>query len=139
MRLRTFSAGIGLALAAALGGCADGENFGLVTAAIEQPAPAQKVAAKPSIDPACVELAARINAARDEGTPGRVAKVAENKGGRTVSIKRASLAKVAELDAMNEKFLKRCSVVANSPAPTATAAAAPSSATQPILDPAKPQ
>jgi hypothetical protein len=143
MRLKTFFAGCGLAFAVALGGCAngsDGIGLGLTTASVEDPAPVAKTAAaKPAISPACVELAAKINAARAEGTPARVAKVAESRGGRTVNMKRASLAKMAELDALNQKFLTECSVVANSPAPRTTASARAAAAAQPILAPTRAQ
>ena len=118
MRLIITIAATGLLTGALLGGCASGDGLGLTTASLDTATP--KVASKPSVDPACVTLAAKINEARAEGTPGRVAKVAsaENKP-RIVNIKRASLAKVAELDAMNQEFQARCSTL-----PTATMAAA---------------
>ncbi len=117
MRLMIIIAATGFVAAALLAGCANNDGLGLTTASLEP----TRTAAKPSIDPACVTLAAKINEARAEGTPGRVADVAnaENKP-RIVNIKRTSLAKVAELDAMNKDFQARCSTV-----PTQTAAAAP--------------
>lgn len=123
MRLMFLIAATGLVAAALLGGCASNDGLGLTTASLTP----QKTAAKPTVDPECVTLAAKINEARAEGTPGRVADVAaaQNKP-RIVNIKRASLAKVTELDAMNQEFQARCSTVptqsASAPSPANPAA-----------------
>ena len=86
-----------------LAGCAaDGGNL-LTTASIPQ-----KQAAAPAIDPACLALQNRIALLREEGTVGRVEKAAEGKT-KTVVIKRAALAKVAELNQANADFRTRCS------------------------------
>ena len=127
MRLMIIIAATGFVAAALLAGCANNDGLGLTTASLE---PA-RTAAKPSIDPACVTLAAKINEARAEGTPGRVADVAaaENKP-RIVNIKRTSLAKVTELDAMNKEFQARCSTVPTQSAAAAAPITAPVNATQ---------
>jgi hypothetical protein len=127
MRLMIIIAATGFVAAALLAGCANNDGLGLTTASLE---PA-RTAAKPSIDPACVTLAAKINEARAEGTPGRVADVAaaENKP-RIVNIKRTSLAKVTELDAMNKEFQARCSTVPTQSAAAPAAAHAPVTAAQ---------
>jgi hypothetical protein len=98
----------GLTAALALAGCSggSGENL-LTTSSINQP---QKVAAKPSVDPVCASLSNQINATRQEGTPARVNAVSTGKT-RMVTIKRASLAKMAELDRLNNEFQAKCSKV----------------------------
>ncbi len=127
MRLMILIATTGLLAATLLGGCANNNSLGLTTSSLS---PA-KTAAKPTVDPECVSLAARINEARVEGTPGRVADIAtaENKS-RIVNIKRTSLAKVAELDAMNKEFQARCSTVPTETAATVSAQPAKSPAAQ---------
>jgi len=97
------SAGVTVALA--LAGCSGGSGNGLLTtSSIEQ----QAAAAKPTIDPVCASLSNQINATRQEGTPARVNAVSTGKT-RMVTIKRASLAKVAELDRLNREFQAKCS------------------------------
>mgnify|MGYP001815732832 CR=1 FL=1 len=114
MRLMTLVAASGLVAAGFLGGCATDSDLGLTTASL---APTEN-AKKTSVHPACIALAAKISDARAEGTPDRFAKVAtaENKS-RIVSIKRDSLAKVAELDALNKQFQARCSTISTAAAP----------------------
>ena len=95
----------GLAVAVALAGCANDPNSSLITSSVAKPKPA-----KVAIDPTCTALAAMITSARQEGTPARVRAVAANTNkSRTVNIKRASLAKVAELDKLNAEFQTKCS------------------------------
>ncbi len=95
----------GLAIALALAGCANDPNSSLITSSVAKPKPT-----KVAVDPACTALATMINSARQEGTPARVRAVAaSNNKSRTVSIKRASLSKVAELDKLNAEFQMKCS------------------------------
>jgi hypothetical protein len=63
---------------------------------------------KPAVDPACASLAARIDDLRKEGSADRVAQAAVGKG-ETVKVKRASLAKVDELNKINSEFQAKCS------------------------------
>ena len=93
-----------LTAALALAGCANGSNSNLLTtSSVTKPKPA-----KVAIDPVCMTLAAKINAVRQEGTPARVHAIATGKT-RSVNIKRASLAKVAELDKLNAEYQMKCS------------------------------
>lgn len=108
-----------------LAGCAaDGGLDLMTTGSINQAAPVQSAAAKPRIDPACIELTARIDALRKEGTAERLAKVANGKT-KTASVKRDALARMAKLDAANQEFQSKCSTLATAPsvAPAASAAA----------------
>jgi len=131
MRLTILVAASGLLAAGLLGGCATDSDLGLTTSSIAS----TENANKPTVDPNCIALAAKISDARAEGTPDRVAKVAtaENKS-RVVSIKRDSLAKVAELDALNKQFQARCSTISTAaapmPKPTASATATAPTANQ---------
>ena len=77
-------------------------------------------AAAPKVDPACVSLTARIDALRKEGFLEGVEKASSGKSS-TVSVKRASLAKVTELEKANAEFQARCSTI--QPAQTAALAA----------------
>ena len=121
MRLTILVAASGLLAAGLLGGCAADNDLGLMTSSIT---PTEQ-ASTPKVDPTCIALAAKISDARAEGTPERVAKVAtaENKS-RVVSIKRDSLAKFSELDALNKEFQARCSTLSTTAAalPKSTAA-----------------
>ena len=119
MQAKSFA----LLAALVVAGCAN--NAGLTTQSIT-PAPEQAVA---SADPACRDLMAKIQVLRAEGTVGRVEQAADGKT-PVVRIKRASLTKVAELNALNAEFQDKCA----NPALT-TAAAAP--AATPSTDPAE--
>lgn len=77
---------------------------------------------KPKVDPACVTLASQIDALRKEGVADRVEQAAKGKGA-TVSVKRESLAKVAELNKANAEFQQKCGTVA--PAAATLTPAAP--------------
>lgn len=103
MRPTTILKVTGLTAALMLAGCATDPNSTITTASVKKPKP-QRVAA---IDPTCTALTAMINSARQEGTPERVRAVAKGKG-RMVTIKRASLAKVAELDKLNAEYQMKC-------------------------------
>jgi hypothetical protein len=133
-----------LALVAAVGlaaaGCADGGTGVLSTASLGSATanPAVTMAAKN--DPACVALTARIDAIRKDGVVDRAEKAATGKA-TTVSVKRESLAKLAELDKANAEFQSKCArpltTASVSPSPAAAAAppaakpAAPSPAAKP--------
>lgn len=112
---------IALASCLLLGACASdnpiGSAFGggVTTAAVPE---------KPKVDPACVSLAAQIEGLRKEGVTDRVEAAAKGKSS-TVSVKRASLAKMAELDKANAQFQSKCSTLA---APAAAAPVAKSAA-----------
>jgi hypothetical protein len=100
------SAGVTVALA--LAGCSGGSGENLIkTSSISKP---QTAAAKPAINPVCASLTSQINTTRQEGTPARVSAVSTGKT-RMVKIKRASLAKMAELDRLNSEFQAKCSKV----------------------------
>lgn len=88
----------------AMAGCANDSVFGganLTTASIAKTS---------KVDPACVSLSARIDALKQEGTVGRVEKVALGKS-KTAVVKRASLKKVAELNQLNNEFQAKCSTI----------------------------
>lgn len=106
-----------------LGACAnDGSMIGssLTTSSVD--ATQQAKAAAPKVDPACIQLAAQIDGLRKEGVVERAEKASAGKTAN-VQVKRASLAKLAELDKANADFQAKCS---NTPAPaTAVAPAAP--------------
>jgi hypothetical protein len=88
----------------------DGSLLGtsLTTASIT-PAPAAKAQATAAkLDPLCISLVARIDALRKDGITGRVEKASVGKT-KTVAVKRASLAQIAELDKANAEFQARCS------------------------------
>jgi hypothetical protein len=110
-KLPVTIATIGLALA--LGACA---SDGLLGGSNETAALPQK----PKVDPACAPLAAKIDDLRREGVADRVEQAAAGKG-TTVSVKRESLGKIAELNKANADFQQKCS--AYTPAPGAAKAA----------------
>ena len=123
---RTLTAA-GLTIVVALAGCANDPNSSLITASVAKPKPA-----KVAVDPTCTALAAMIQSVRQEGTPAKVRAVAaSNNKSRTVNIKRASLAKVAELDKLNAEFQMKCSKYPG----LQTAAARPATIAQPATLP----
>jgi hypothetical protein len=91
-----------LAFAAVAGGCADGNNL-LTTASV---AP-EKVAGAPKIDPACIALSNQIDTLRKDGAVERLEKASAGKSA-SVQVKRASLAKQAELNKANADFQTKC-------------------------------
>jgi hypothetical protein len=82
-------------------------------------------------DPTCVSLAARIDNLRGDGITQRLSEAAQGKTA-TVNVKRASLAKAADLDRANAEYQAKCSTgpgpqtasLAAKPAPSPTAAPA---------------
>ncbi len=123
---------LGIALAAGLlSACSsDSTLLGspLTTSSVD---PAQaKVANGTKIDPACIQLATRIDALRKEGVVERVEQASTGKG-KTVQVKRESLAKMAELQKANADFQSKCSTI-----PMATASAASAAPAAPAAKPA---
>lgn len=120
MRATTAMIAVGLALT--LGACANDTLFGSSDAS----GPTAALPAKPAVDPACATLASRIEALRKEGVVDRVEAAAKGKGS-TVSVKRASLAQIADLEKSNAEFQAKCSTLprtAAAPAPQQVAAGA---------------
>jgi hypothetical protein len=79
-----------------------------------------QTAAASKIDPACLALTTKIDALRQEGITERIEKASTGKS-TSVSVKRESLAKIAELDKANAEFQAKCATV---PRANKTAAAA---------------
>ena len=123
----TVSLAAGCAL---LAGCAsDGQGL-LTTASVP------KKEAVATVDPACLALQNRIALLRQEGTVGRVEKAAAGKS-KTVVIKRAALAKVAELNQANSEFRSRCSKLPVQTAKAPTAAVTPQQAAATVASAAR--
>lgn len=104
----------------ALAGCANDGTLnlsnGLTTSAVTPVADA----AGPKADPACVQLAAQIDGLRREGTIDRLQQAAAGKSS-SVQVKRAALAKQAELNKANAEFQTKCATIAPSTASTPAA------------------
>lgn len=124
MRVITLTLTLGATLA--LGACASNDSF--LGLAADQPQPTAALPAKPAVDPACTSLATRIDALRKEGVVERVEAAAKGKGAN-VSVKRASLSQIAELEKANADFQAKCSTVPR-------AAVAPVQPSQPSPAPA---
>jgi len=95
--------------AASLGGCASSSN-GLLpntTGALPK-ATAEATKKRAEHNAMCMGLRDRIIALRADGTIGKVEKAAKGKT-RSVAIKRAALAKVAELNQANADYQLKCS------------------------------
>ena len=129
MRVITLTLTLGATLA--LGACASNDSF--LGLASEPQAPTAALPAKPKIDPACAALAGRIDELRRDGVVERVEAAAKGKGS-SVSVKRASLSQIAELEKANADFQAKCSTVPRAavapvqPTQPAPAAAAPAKA-----------
>lgn len=124
MTARSILLPAAFAMATLLAGCAsDGSGiFGdgaMTTSAVEE---------KPKVDPACVALQAKIDSLRQDGVTDRAAQAAATGKSSTVSVKRASLTQLAELDKANAEFQSKCSTLGPRPMPAAAAAAAPAAA-----------
>jgi hypothetical protein len=122
MRAMTVTLSIGAALT--LAACAN--NDSIFNLGDSSPQPTAALPAKPAVDPTCVSLAQRIEALRKDGVVDRVEAAAKGKG-TTVSVKRASLTQIAELEKANADFQAKCSTVprtASSAQPMAPAATA---------------
>ena len=129
MRVITLTLTLGATLA--LGACASNDSF--LGLASEPQAPTAALPAKPKIDPVCATLAGRIDELRRDGVVERVEAAAKGKGS-SVSVKRASLSQIAELEKANADFQAKCSTVPRAavapvqPTQPAPAAAAPAKA-----------
>jgi hypothetical protein len=104
--LLTLTLGAGLALS----GCAGDGLLGQTTAALPD---------KPTANPQCMTLASQIDALKKEGVADRVEQASKGKG-TTVSVKRESLSKVAQLNALNTDFQNKCSTVPRTAAVSGT-------------------
>jgi hypothetical protein len=92
--------------AAVAGGCANDGSNALSTASVApDKAATTQMAAK--IDPVCVSLSSQIDTLRKEGGVERLEKAATGKSAN-VQVKRASLAKQAELNKANADFQMKC-------------------------------
>ena len=116
-----------LSAAMFLGACA-GDSMNLFQTASVTPPVEQAAAVTPPrvsrVDPACVALSNQIDGLRKEGSVERLEKVAAGKGD-TVQVKRASVAKQAELNKANADFQAKCGprIPQQAAAPTVPAAA----------------
>lgn len=124
MTARSIVLPAAFALATLLSGCASDSSgmFGgstLTTSAVEE---------KPKVDPACVALQAKIDSLRQDGVTDRAAQAAATGKSTTVSVKRASLTQLAELDRANAEFQSKCSTLGPRAMPAAAAVPAPAPA-----------
>ncbi len=124
-----------------LAGCAsDNTILGGSAVTTSSVAPAASVAVAPGammpkVDPACVALTAQIDTLRKDGVTERIEKVSAGKT-KTVSVKRASLVKMTELDKANAEFQAKCSTLTPKPAQSAAVApAATGSPTSALVQP----
>lgn len=129
---RTILISAVLAGAASVAGCAADGGLDLMTGSIGNQETEVAAAKAPAINPVCVELTAKIDQLRQEGTPDRLAKIAEGKT-KTASVKRDALARMAELDKANQAFQANCSTIGTSP----SQAAAPTPPAQQVADAAQ--
>lgn len=117
------------ALAVSVAGCSsDGGMLGssLTTSSVD---PA-KAAAAAKLDPACIALTAKIDGLRKDGVTERVEKASAGKT-TNVSVKRESLAKMAELDKANSDYQTKCSAPGLAKPAPAAAAVVPAANTTP--------
>ncbi|MGL4395018.1 MAG: hypothetical protein ACRCS9_00620 [Hyphomicrobium sp.] len=105
--------------AALMGGCAS-DGSPLQTASVAQDKAAEAKMAK--VDPACIQLSSQIETLRHDESLARLEKAASGKSSN-VQVKRASLAKQAELNKANMEFQAKCG-----PKIPVQAAAAPATA-----------
>jgi hypothetical protein len=110
----------------------DGSLVGssLTTSSVSAPQTTAQAPA-PRVDPACASLSARIDALRKEGVTERVEKASVGKT-TNVSVKRTSLAQIAELDKANAEFQAKCSTLGPRPMPI-QAQVAPAATTAPVV------
>jgi hypothetical protein len=121
MKARRFTTVSLFACSALLAGCANANNP-LATASVTPDKPSV-VASK--VDPVCVSLSGQIETLRKESAVEGLEKAATGKTA-IVKVKRASLAKQAELNKANADFQTKCGPVIPKPQ---TAQAAPQAAT----------
>jgi hypothetical protein len=114
--LRTASQAAILA-SLALAGCANTDNI-FTTGALGS---SFAGTSEPKIDPACVNLASRIDALRREGVPEKIEKAAAKK----YKLTQADLTKADQLTKSNAEYQLHCSTVMPSQLSSAEPAAAP--------------
>ncbi|MGQ0672096.1 MAG: hypothetical protein ACT4N2_04350 [Hyphomicrobium sp.] len=124
MRMQTIGLMAAVSAAALTAGCS-GDLGGLTTQTID-PAKGAPTATAAKVDPACVSLTAQIDTLRKDGLTERVEKVAATGKSKLVSVKRESLARIAELDKANAEFQAKCTTL--TPRPVTAAAVAPPAA-----------
>ncbi|MDX2157697.1 MAG: hypothetical protein SFW09_14445 [Hyphomicrobiaceae bacterium] len=100
--MRAFTITMTLGAALSLAACANDQLIGGTSTAALPP--------KPAIDPACAALASQIDQMRKDGVVDRVEAAAKGKG-TTVSVKRDSLGKIAQLEKVNAEFQAKCSTL----------------------------
>jgi hypothetical protein len=106
-------------------GCANDGSGGLLTTQGIAPAKAETAA---KVDPACASLASQIDTLRKDAAVESLEKASAGKSSN-VSVKRASLAKQAELNKANADFQTKCGPVLPKPQ---SAQAPASAAVQPV-------
>ncbi len=124
-----------VAAALSLAACAESSLLGNGST----PATTAALPKKPAVDPACATLAAQIDELRRDGVVERAEAAAKGKS-KTVSVKRESLGKLAQLEKVNAEFQVKCSTmpraigaqVTPTPTPTAQAAVAKTAAAKPV-------
>ncbi|MEZ5855514.1 MAG: hypothetical protein R3D67_12530 [Hyphomicrobiaceae bacterium] len=94
-----------VATALSLTACAENSLLGS-----NAPATTAALPPKPAIDPACATLAAQIDEMRRDGVVERAEAAAKGKS-KTVSVKRESLGKLAQLEKVNAEFQAKCSTM----------------------------
>lgn len=122
--IKKFATPFALTATLLLGACSSTDGlFGMT----DTPTTTAALPEKPRANPACAPLAAKISELRKEGAVERVAQASHGKG-ESVNVKRASLAKVTELDRANAEFQTKCSTVVIAPGATTVAVATPAAA-----------
>lgn len=134
MRPFSFALSVAVLASVALAGCAgDGTSTLLTTNSVPETTAPKKVSAA---DAACIALREKIGALRADGTVERVEKAGQGKT-RSVTVKRASLQKVAELNQANAEFQAKCSKLPVQAAAPRAAAPKKVAAVTPTAAPAK--
>lgn len=121
-----------VASAAAAGCSSDGQFLSTASVASD----AKVAAATPKFDPVCGALVSQIEGLRAEGSIDKLEKAADGKG-KSVTVKRATLAKQAELNKVYADYQAKCGpqipraaqAASAAPAATAPASAAPATKT----------
>lgn len=132
-----------LVIGAFVAGCASDDAGGLFsTAAITPSAPPAPAAAAPApaprVNTVCLQLANQIDAIKKDGTIDKLEKVAAGKT-TSVQVKRAALAKQAELNRANADYLAKCGPNAGRTAAAPAATVTPVGTTGVTVAPAKQQ
>lgn len=115
------------ALLVALGVLAGCANDGSLATSSSLTTSAVTPTASGKNDAACVTLAAQIDTLRREGTIDRLQQAADGKSA-SVQVKRAALAKQAELNKANAEFQAKCSTLPPRPSTAAVTPTPPSDA-----------